>query len=404
MIDVVVIGAGPAGSVASAYLTQKGLKVLVLEKMSFPRFVIGESLLPHCMDHLQEVGLLDRIMNKQNFQKKIGANFYRNGKYCFFSFNNQYTKGWEWTWQVQREQFDEMLISEVQKMGALVQFNSEITNVKCSENEQTIIYNKNNENKVVKARFVIDSSGYGRVLPRLFQLEKPSTLENRGAIFTHVYEDKREKSAGDNIVIYSFNNNKSWIWTIPFSDGTTSVGIVGQRNDVENLAKDNGALFENIIRTMPELKNRFTNSKFKFDPRAILSYSVGVKQLYGKGYVLCGNSTEFLDPVFSSGVTLATVSGLKAAKCVEKHLKNEQIDWKTEYSDYIEFGVDVFKSFVNGWYDGTLQNIFFTENVNEEFKKQICSVLAGYVWDKSNPFIKKHKTILKTLSSVLEIN
>ena len=126
--------------------------------------------------------------------------------------------------------------------------------------------------------------------------------------------------------------------------------------------------------------------------------------MFGEGYVLCGNSTEFLDPIFSSGVTLATFSGLMAAKLVNEQLDGREVDWKGEYEEVVTEGVEVFRSYVDSWYTGDLQTIFFSEKIREDFKKQICSVLAGYVYDKSNPFITKHRTVIKTLAKVINLN
>ena len=134
-----------------------------------------------------------------------------------------------------------------------------------------------------------------------------------------------------------------------------------------------------------------------------MGYSIGVKQVYGNGFVLCGNSTEFLDPIFSSGVTLATFSGLQAAKLTHQQLQGKPVDWEKEYAEVLTHGVEVFRSYVNAWYNGDLQTIFFNNDINPDIKKQICSVLAGYVWDYTNPFVKKHKTIISSLVKVIKI-
>ena len=125
--------------------------------------------------------------------------------------------------------------------------------------------------------------------------------------------------------------------------------------------------------------------------------------MFGDGYVLSGNSTEFLDPIFSSGVTFATASGLLSAKMTHKHLQGENVDWKTQYEDIEQRGINVFRSYVSGWYSGDFQTIVFAQNIDDDIKKQICSVLAGYVWDQSNPFVKKHETILPTLAKVIKM-
>jgi flavin-dependent dehydrogenase len=400
--DVVVIGAGPAGTVAASKLMKEGLTVKVIEKLEFPRFVIGESLLPHCMDYLDELDLLPAIV-EQKFQVKTGVCFYHENERCDFLFEDQYTEGWSYTYQVKRANFDLALANRVFEQGADVEFNAEVLAVETSPTEQKVTYkDKAGETHELTCRFVMDASGYGRVLPRLFDLEVPVSTPPRGAIFTHVDDKNRTDKAGQNIFVHAFNNNTAWTWSIPFSDGTTSVGIVSDVAYIEECAKDDGALFKKMISEFPGLEGRFSNTDLLFEPRTIVNYAVSVKQLYGEGYVLCGNSTEFLDPVFSSGVTLAISSGYKAAALVAKQLNGEDVNWEKDYSDVLKSGIDVFRTYVLGWYDGMLATIFYAKDSNPEFKRQICSVLAGYVWDETNPFVKKHKTLPKTLAKVIE--
>ena len=403
IVDVVVIGAGPAGTVAASYLKNQGYDVIILEKEKFPRFQIGESLLPCCMSHLEEAGLLEAVKAK-NFQKKTGAAFMKGEKRCEFFFEEQYTNGWTWTWQVKRADFDMTLAEATEKKGVSVNFECEVMSVDCSADEQLVEY-KDNRGRThqVRSRFIIDSSGYGRVLPRLFDLSKPSAFTPRGAIFSHLQDKNRTEIASQNIFVHSFDNNKSWIWAIPFSDGTTSVGIVGDKEKIMGLAEEGGKGYRDFIRSFEDLGGRFADSELRFEPRHILGYSIGVKKMWGDGFVLSGNSTEFLDPIFSSGVTFATASGLLSAKMVHKHLSGETVDWKKDYEDVVQNGINVFRSYVTGWYSGDFQTIVFAKQVDPVFKNQICSVLAGYVWDQTNPFVKKHDTILPTLAKVIKM-
>lgn len=402
--DVVVIGAGPAGAVASARLMQDGLSVLVLEKMEFPRFVIGESLLPQSMDYLKKVDLLECI-EAEKFQIKSGVTFYHNDEACDFLFKERFTEGWDYTFQVKRETFDHALIKEVEKKGADVRFNSEVIDVKTSKKQSFVTYRDDTGVEIViETRFVIDASGYGRVLPKMFNLEEPAVSIPRGSIFSHVKDPKRSKRAAENIFVHAFRNNSAWIWSIPFSDGTASVGVVGEVDFINECSENEAKQFKELVGTFPGLDGRFEDASFIFEPKKILNYSISVKQMHGDGYVLCGNSTEFLDPIFSSGVTLAVVSGYHAADLVIKELKGEDVDWDGEYVSMMKHGIEVFRSYVDGWYNGELHTIFFTENGNPEFKKQICSVLAGYVWDNENPFVKKHKRVLTTLAKVISMN
>lgn len=400
--DIVVIGAGPAGAVASTHLLQCGYSVAVLEKMEFPRFVIGESLLPKAMEYLEKTDLLQCVVD-QKYQLKTGVTFYHDDKVCPFLFNDQYTDSWDHTYQVKRADFDKVLIDEAAKKGVEVQFNAEVTNVVTSPEKQSVTYLLDGEEHTIECRFVIDASGYGRVLPRMFDLEKAAGSVPRGAIFSHVKDAHRSAEASANIFIHAFNEEHDWIWSIPFSDGTASVGVVGSVDVINELAENNGAKFKEFVKSFPGLEERFHDTEFLFEPRKILGYSISVEKMYGEGFVLCGNSTEFLDPIFSSGVTLAVTSGYEAAELVKRQLKGERVDWENEYTKFMEFGIDVFRSYVNGWYDGDLHKIFFAPDANPEFKRQICSVLAGHVWDKTNPFVAKHDKILKTLSKVVSI-
>ncbi|HEV7378969.1 MAG TPA: tryptophan 7-halogenase, partial [Dyadobacter sp.] len=358
---------------------------------------------PCCMEHLTESGLLEAIEAK-HFQKKTGAAFMRGEKRCEFLFDEQYTNGWSYTWQVKRADFDLALAEATRAKGVSVNFECEVLNVDATKERQITEY-RDPEGNIhhIESRFIIDSSGYGRVLPRLFDLSKPSAFTPRGAVFSHLEDNRRTETTSNNIFVHSFDQNKSWIWAIPFSDGSTSVGIVGDREKIVELAANNGEKYKEFIRTFEDLNGRFEHSELKFEPRNILGYSVGVKTMFGDGFVLSGNSTEFLDPIFSSGVTFATASGLLSAKMTHKYLQGEKVDWKTEYEDVVQKGINVFRSYVTGWYTGDFQTIVFAKQIDTEIKNQICSVLAGYVWDTTNPFVKKHDTILPTLAKVIKM-
>src|SRR6478609_4178410 len=115
-VDVLVIGAGPAGTVAAAMINKEGFKVKIVEKQKFPRFVIGESLLPRCMEHLNEAGFLDAV-KAQGFQEKFGAKFVRGKQIADFNFSDQFSEGWKWTWQVPRGVFDKTLADEAARQG-----------------------------------------------------------------------------------------------------------------------------------------------------------------------------------------------------------------------------------------------------------------------------------------------
>ena len=402
--DVLVIGAGPAGCIAASIVHKNGLKAHVVEKTLFPRFVIGESLLPRVMDHLDETGLLADV-EAAGFQKKFGAKFVMNGKVCDFNFEDQFTKGWNWTYQVPRAQFDKILATGVEKKGIPVEFQTGVVSIEFNEDESSVttIEKADGTMQKIEARYIIDASGYGRVIPTLLGLNKPSGFDPRKTHFTHLKDPLRPDTIEGNRITVIVHQKEVWIWVIPFSNGNTSVGFVGNPEFFKRFPEDPIERMKAVIQESDFLKDRFRDQEIVLEPRTIEGYAITSTKFYGSGFVTVGNATEFLDPIFSSGVTFAMESGSTAAKLVCKKLKGEKVDFQTEYVDHLMQGINTFRTYVASWYNGDLHQIFFSKNPNPDFKKQICSVLAGYVWDISNPFVKKHANAISALAEVLRM-
>jgi flavin-dependent dehydrogenase len=401
--EILIIGAGPSGMVSASYLHDHGIKVLVVEKAIFPRFQIGESLIPQCMDNLEEAGLLDAI-KAAGFQKKFGARFVKDQKTGEFDFAHKYGEGWDWTWQVPRADFDNCLAEEAQRKGVKILFDTEVLKVEFEgSTSKTIVRNSDGELTEIQADFIIDSSGFGRVLAKQLNLEAPPQIASHSSIFTHIHETNRPKGKEGELITFEVLETKVWFWYFPFSNGNSSLGLVAPSEWFEQLSKDPEIAMKEIIKNLEFYKDRFNEYEFLFNPIKVDNISRNVTQLYGDGYVLTGNSAEFLDPIFSSGVSFATASGLLAAKLILKERKGLEVNWEEEYVNYIKEGVDVFSTYVKEWYSGNLQKIIFHPNPNPEIKEQICAVLAGYVWDKSNPFVKRHEQIIKKLARLIEM-
>jgi len=401
-VDVLVIGAGPAGTLAAAMLRKAGLHVEIVEKQRFPRFVIGESLLPRIMDHLDAAGLLDAV-RARGFQEKEGARFYQDGVLQEYHFADQHTPGWSWTWQVPRAEFDQTLADAVREAGVPVHYEQSVEGIDLSGEEgvRLLLRDAAGADCEFRARFVIDASGYGRVLPRLLDLDSPSDFPMRRAFFAHFRDENRpdDRSARQISIIRRPN---VWVWVIPFSDGRSSVGLVAEPEFFAGRGEDEAA-FRQMVSELPELRERFGEQvPLSMAPRSIAGYSTKVKQYFGDRFVLAGNATEFLDPVLSSGVMFAAESGRLAGELVARQLTGgSPVDWQRDYVDYMQSGIDVFRTYVSAWYNGDLPAVFFAKKQNLTVKNYICSILAGYVWDRTNPYVVHHRRAISALAALI---
>lgn len=400
-VDVAIIGAGPSGAIAASLLHKQGKRVLVLEKQYFPRFSIGESLLPCCMQFIEEADMLDAL-NRAGFQFKNGAAFRRNGVYTTFDFTDKFTPGPGTTFQVQRGNFDKLLADSAQSQGVEIRYGETVEAIDLTGNPRLTVRNAQGEQYQISAQYVLDASGFGRVLPRLLDLEKPSDLPPRSAIFTHVEDNICDRDFDRNKILISVHpeHKDIWYWLIPFSNGRCSLGVVAEPALLARLEGTLEQQLMTIVNEEPGLKALLTNAKVVQECATLKGYSANVSRLATNKFALLGNAGEFLDPVFSSGVTIAMQSASMAAKCVTRQLNGECLDWQTEYAEPLMQGVNTFRTYVQAWYDGRFQDVIFYEAPNQRIKQMICSILAGYAWDTENPFVKDSE---RRLNMVVEL-
>lgn len=404
--DVVVIGAGPSGTIAASILVQKGWKVLIVEKETFPRFSIGESLLPNCMNYIEEAGMLETLMDNAEqlgFQWKNGAAFNRDGQRSSFDFNNKFTSGPGNTLQVKRASFDKLLADKCSEIGAEIRYQHEVKNVAFSEDKVTLAVVHNDNKYNVEAKFILDASGFGRVLPKLLSLELPSTLSTKRSVFCHIKDNITDKDYDRDKILITVHPtlHDVWYWLIPFADGTASIGVVGEVEHFDS-EKSDEAIFDMFVSQDNNLSHILKNASKVTPVRALQGYSSDVTKLYGERFALLGNAGEFLDPVFSSGVTIAMCSASLAANTLAKQLSGEAVCWQTDFSDSLKKGIDVFKVFVMSWYNTELQDVIFFQKEENDVKSMICSILAGYAWDEENPYATKTKRRLVALSHLCQ--
>ena len=409
--DVAVVGAGPAGAIASALLNRQGHKVVVIERQHFPRFSIGESLLPQCMEFIAEAGMLDAV-NNAGFQFKNGAAFTHNGNYSFFDFTDKFSPGPGTTFQVQRASFDHLLASEAQKQGVEIRYGHGLTAIEFTQaGAELQVQPDNGDAYQLNAKFVLDASGFGRVLPRLLDLELPSNFPARTSVFTHIQDNidsavhpsLSEHDRSKILITVHPKHQDVWFWLIPFAHGRCSMGVVGESHYFENKRfggkEDLKACLQELVNETTDLGPLLRNAVFDTPVQKLSGYACNVKSLWGQHFALLGNAGEFLDPVFSSGVTIAMKSASLAAPLVDRQLKGGLVDWEQEYAIPLKRGVETFRNYVSAWYDGRFQDVIFyrQDKASSKISGMISSILAGYAWDLDNPFVAEPSRRLNAL-------
>jgi len=403
-LDVVIIGAGPSGAAAAAFLRKKGRTVEVIEKTHFPRFSIGESLLAQSIAILDDAGLLPYVKPDQ-FQFKDGAAFQYKDEYVDIYFPHKSAEGPGTTYQVLRSRFDKALADGAADMGAKVTYGEEVTAFESDEDGVKLtVRNEDGSVRTIEARFCLDGSGFGRTLSRLLDLEVPSKFPPRQGVFCQVVDNIDDPTFDRNKILVSVHpeHRHVWYWLIPLADGITSMGVVGSPEIIQAAGATDQERLDTLVGQTTRMAEVLKNKQPYREPGTIHGYACSVKSLYGPSYALLGNAAEFLDPVFSSGVTIALKSAQLATDLVDRQLNGETVDWQKDFADELYVGIDTFRACVAGWYDESLQRIIFKkpEEVND-IVRHLTSILAGYAWDRENPIVQQPEKYLKTVDRYL---
>lgn len=389
-VDALIIGAGPAGSLAAASLARQGFAPLVVERQWFPRHMIGESLLPRCNRLLQEAGLLAAV-EARGYLPKYGSLFLRGPDRQRFVFRDGLDGESPSSFQVPRDDFDQTLATAARVLGADVRFGHEVREVFFDSDGATLkLLDERGDPRSVRARLVIDASGPARVLSRAMGLNEPPGLPDRTSLYTHVEGDLRPGGEEEGDVWIVLHPAGVWLWIIPFSNGRTSVGVVSDPHRLEcPPGRTDQELLWSFVESEPSVWRRLHRAVPVQPTRRLHGWTTGARRLVGPGWVVAGNAGDFLDPVFSSGVMFALESGSRAAALAGRQLRGEAVDWEADYQEPLRRAVGVFRVFVEAWYTGELATIFFSPVKRPQNLREITSILAGDVFNEANPLVAR---------------
>jgi flavin-dependent dehydrogenase len=356
--DVVVIGGGPAGSTVSTLIAQKGHKVELFEREHFPRFHIGESLIPETYWVLERLKMLDKMKNS-HFVKKHSVQFVNSrGKLSapFYFWDNKPHECSQ-TWQVVRSEWDLMMLQNAREQGVMAHEGTRVLEV-LFEGNQAVgvrVQKEDGSQRAVRAKVVVDASGQSAMLQNRFKLRVWDPVLNKGAIWTYwegAYRDTG-RDEGATLVLQTVNK-QGWWWYIPLHNDTVSVGVVAP---FDYLFKGRGSheeTYQEEVERCPAVNERVSMARRKTGYFATKDYSYRSQQVAGDGWVLVGDAFGFLDPLYSSGVLLALKSGQLAADAIVEGLAAGDVSaarigsWGPMFNE----GVDRMRRLVCEYYDG----------------------------------------------------
>lgn len=356
--DVVVIGGGPAGSTVSTLIAQQGYKVQLFERMQFPRFHIGESLIPETYWVLQRLNMLEKL-KKSHFTKKYSVQFVNStGKLSapFYFWDNRPHECSQ-TWQVARSEFDQMMLNNAREHGVDAHEGVHVRDVIMEGDRAAgvIVRYADGTEKEVRAKVVVDASGQSGLLQHKFKLRIWDPVLNKGAIWTYwqgAYRDTG-KDEGATIVLQTADK-QGWFWYIPLHDDRVSVGVVAPFDYLFKGRNNHEKTYEEEVERCPAVKERVANATRVTGYFATRDYSYRATQVAGNGWVMIGDAFGFLDPLYSSGVLLALKSGEYAADAICEGLRNNDVSeeqlgkWGPEFN----LGVDRMRRLVCEYYQG----------------------------------------------------
>jgi geranylgeranyl reductase family protein len=378
MYDVAVIGGGPAGSTAAALLARAGRRVIVFERERFPRFHIGESLLPFSMKAFTRLGLHEKFL-RAGFIKKFGGEFFSacSSEGTKFYFKDGYRSQTDYSYQVTRADFDKVLLDHAAESGAEVREETGVKSVELA-NEHVDLAISNGTS--IRARFVIDASGRNSVLGTKFNIKKTYEHLKKLSIFAH-YDGVWRAEGIDATLTVLIRGIDRWFWIIPLTTERTSIGVVLDNETFRSSKQSPEDFLEQALLEQPVIVERMREARRVSDAHVAADFSYRSTKLYGDRWLMAGDAAGFIDPIFSSGVFLAVFSGELAADALHEVLDQPRKVRKLfpRYEKQVNRAMDVYLRFVNAWYTKEFIEIFSAPRPLLNLPPAVNAVLGGNI-------------------------
>jgi FADH2-dependent halogenase/halogenation protein CepH len=393
--DAVVIGGGPAGAVCAASLAKQNRSVLVLDRQAFPRFHIGESMLPYMVGLLERLGLLDAV-RKQGYVVKRGGEFIDPTGTKFFGsgvfradFTKQGASRHHETFQVERSHFDTVMLEQATAAGAEILTQAQVTELLMTGDRITgVRYQRNGQEHTAHARYVVDASGRAGKIANRFGLRKMIEQLRMVAVFRH-YEGLDERhNPGFEGDIQVGSHPDGWVWAIPLSRDKISVGTVMPRTVLRT--SEPARAFEEHAARIPRIVQRLTGTRPCTEFQVETDYCYHTDQVTGPGWLMAGDAGCFGDPMFSGGVLVAMVTGARAASTIARAVDDpgSETDGMTEYANFFKTGYDTYVRLIFSFYESELVSALAdasTHTFRGNLEMYMVRLLGGDFWSAHNP-------------------
>jgi flavin-dependent dehydrogenase len=381
MYDVAIIGGGPAGSTAAALLARAGRRVIVSERERFPRFHIGESLLPFSMKAFTRLGLHEKFL-RARFMKKFGGEIMGacSETGTKFYFKDGYRSQTDHAYQVTRGDFDKVLLDHAVECGAEVREETSVDRVEFSNEDIELGVKSNGTSNSIRARYLIDASGRTSVLGRQFKIKKTYDHLQKLSIFAH-YDGVWRAEGIDGTLTVLIRAIDRWFWLIPLTAERTSVGVVldGEIFRKSKLSAED--FLEQALAKQPVIAKRMANAQRVSQVYVEADFSYRTARLHGDRWLLAGDAAGFIDPIFSSGVFLAVFSGELAADALNEVLDHPRKANRLfpQYERAVNRAMNVYLRFVNAWYTKEFIEVFLAPRNVLGLAPAVNAVLGGNV-------------------------